>query len=112
MNNDFDYASGSQGRFLAGVLCGAAVGAALGVMFAPRAGAETRRQLAESSNRLRETANRTYSQASEGVNQIVSRGREAVDKGRAAGDRTLEKATTAGSESYSETFGNSPYPTA
>ncbi len=49
-----------QGRFLAGVLCGAAVGAALGVMFAPRAGAETRRQLAESSGRLRETANRTY----------------------------------------------------
>ena len=80
MNNEFDYASTSQGGFLAGVLCGAAVGAALGVMFAPRAGAETRRQLAESSGRLRETANRTYGQASEGVSQLVSRGREAVDK--------------------------------
>ena len=58
MDNDFDYASG-QARFLLGVICGAAVGAALGVMFAPRAGAETRRQLAESGGRLRETANRT-----------------------------------------------------
>jgi gas vesicle protein len=112
MNNEFDYASGSQGRFLAGVICGAAVGAALGVMFAPRAGAETRRQLAESSGRLRETANRTYNQASEGVSQIVSRGREAVDKGRAAFDRTRDKATSAASETYTETFGNTPYPTA
>ncbi len=46
------------------------------------------------------------------MSQLVSRGREAVDKGRAAFDRTREKATSAASETYTETFGNSPYPTA
>jgi len=103
MNNDFDSRSTGQGGFLAGLLCGAAVGAALGVMFAPRPGAETRRQLAESTGRLRETANRTYTDATDGLSHLASRGREAVDKGRAAFDRTREKATPAATETYADT---------
>ena len=112
MSNEFDSRSTGQGGFLAALLCGAAVGAALGVVLAPKSGAETRRQLAESTGRLRENATRTYSQATEGVNQLVTKGREAIDRGREVFDRTRQSATTTANETYAETFGNSPYPTA
>lgn len=108
MNHDFESRSNGQGGFLAGLLCGAAVGAALGVVFAPRAGAETRRQLAESTGKLRDTANRTYHQASDGVSHLVARGRDAVDRGREAFDRTREKATATATETYTDTFGHTP----
>jgi len=40
---------GGTGTFILGMLCGAAVGAAVGLMFAPRPGAEMRAQLADQS---------------------------------------------------------------
>jgi gas vesicle protein len=79
------------GAFLMGLLAGTVLGAGLGMLFAPKAGAETRKQLSEQANRLRSTANDTYSQASEKLNQasekvsqIVDRGREAYDRARSA----------------------------
>ena len=115
MQNDFDPRTAGPGSFVAGLLFGAAVGAALGVVLAPRSGAETRRQLAASGERIREEANRTYSRASQGVNQLVSRGREAIDRGREAFDRTRETASetmASATETFDETFPKSPYPTA
>src|SRR4051812_18178383 len=66
---DYDtrYNQASGGGFVSGLLFGAAVGAALGVIFAPRAGTDTRRQIAESGKNLREGAMRTYEQAREGA---------------------------------------------
>jgi gas vesicle protein len=83
--------------FLMGLLAGTVLGAGLGMLFAPKAGADTRRQLSEQANRLRSTANdtynqasekvhQTYQQASEKVSQIVDRGRDAYERTRAAGD--------------------------
>ncbi len=66
------------GGFVSGLLFGAAVGAALGVIFAPRAGSDTRRQIAESGKNLREGALRTYEQAREGANSAVSKARTRV----------------------------------
>ena len=76
------------GSFVSGLLFGAAVGAALGVIFAPRAGSDTRRQIAESGKNLREGAVRTYEQAREGANSAVAKARGAYDRGREAFDRT------------------------
>lgn len=76
------------GGFVTGLLFGAAVGAALGVIFAPRAGADTRRQIAESGKSVRDGALRTYEQAREGANAAVSKARSAYDRGREAFDRT------------------------
>jgi gas vesicle protein len=87
---DFDTRYNQQpgGGFVSGLLFGAAVGAALGVIFAPRAGTDTRRQIAESGKNLREGALRTYEQARDGANTAVSKARTAYDRGREAFDKT------------------------
>jgi gas vesicle protein len=71
-----------SGSFLMGLLAGTVLGAGLGMLFAPKPGAELRTQLGEQAGRLRSTANDTYQQATEKVSQIVDRGREAYDRAR------------------------------
>ncbi len=56
------------GGFLIGLLCGTALGAAIGLMFAPKAGSEFRQRLYESTGDIRRKAYETYDQASEQVN--------------------------------------------
>jgi len=86
------------GTFMVGMLCGAAIGAAVGLMFAPKPGAEMRQQIAEQSDRfrrrateqadhLRRRATEAYNDASETINDVVARGREAIDVGREAFQR-------------------------
>lgn len=72
--------------FLVGLLCGAAAGAALGLMFAPKAGAELRQNLYESGGNFGKRAREVYNQASEQMNSVVSKGRQAVERGREAFD--------------------------
>ena len=70
------------GSFLMGLLAGTVLGAGLGMLFAPRPGAELRTQLGDQANKLRSTAGGAYSQVGERVTQIVDRGREAYDRAR------------------------------
>ena len=71
------------GGFVTGLLCGAAVGAAIGLLLAPRSGAEMRRTLADSAERLREKGRDTYASASEVVGRVVEESRRAAEAGRA-----------------------------
>ena len=64
------------GSFLMGLLAGTVLGAGLGMLFAPKAGAEVRRQLSEQATRLRSTANETYNQASERISQASEKARK------------------------------------
>jgi gas vesicle protein len=91
------------GSFLMGLLAGTVLGAGLGMLFAPKAGADVRRQLSDQANRLRSTANDTYHQASDKVSQIVERGREAFDRARGHADTVSPSApgVTSGSTTYS-----------
>ena len=75
------------GSFLMGLLAGTVLGAGLGMLFAPKAGSETRKQLSEQATRLRSTAGDTYQQASEKINQASEKVSQMVDRGRAAYDR-------------------------
>ena len=96
------------GGFVLGLLCGTALGAAIGLMFAPKAGSEFRQRLYDSTGDIRRRAHETYDQASEQMNNIVSKGRQAVDRGREAFDSARQSAagqTTGGNGSASE-FGN------
>jgi gas vesicle protein len=80
------------GGFLIGLLCGTALGAAIGMMFAPRTGSEIRQTLYDSTGDIRRKAYDAYDQASEQVNNIVSKGRQAVDRGREAFDSARQSA--------------------
>jgi gas vesicle protein len=70
------------GAFLMGLLAGTVLGAGLGMLFAPKAGAELRTQLQDSANKLQRAANDGYTQASEKVTRMVEKGREAYDRAR------------------------------
>ncbi len=63
----------SGGAFLAGLLMGAAVGAGLALLFAPKTGRELRQQLAESARRARESARDAYQQATEKVSETAAK---------------------------------------
>jgi YtxH-like protein len=84
------------GSFLMGLLAGTVLGAGLGMLFAPKAGAELRNQVSEQAGRLRTTANDAYSQAQEKVSQIVDRGREAYDRARTGGGFHESDSTSGG----------------
>ena len=68
------------GSFLMGLLAGTVLGAGLGMLFAPKSGAELRSQIgstvADQTGKIRGAAEPYVQQASEKVSQIVDRGRE------------------------------------
>ena len=85
--------SNGRGTFLVGMLCGAAVGAAIGLMLAPKAGPELRRQLWDSTEGLRHRAGDAYGSASTVVSDVIARGRQAVEAGRETFQRNRPSAT-------------------
>ena len=108
------------GSFLMGLLAGTVLGAGLGMLFAPKAGAEVRKQLSEQASRLRSTATdtynqasekigQTYNQASEKLNQASERVGQIVDRGKEAYERAR---TSSGPSSMPNVgTGTSGYPT-
>ena len=72
------------GSFLMGLLAGTVLGAGLGMLFAPKAGADLRNQVSEQADACGQRPT-TRSQATEKVSQMVDRGREAYDRARAGG---------------------------
>ncbi len=81
------------GGFLIGLLCGTALGAAVGLMFAPKAGSELRQTLYESTGDIRKKAYDAYGQATEQVNNYVAKGKQAVERGREAFDSARQSAS-------------------
>ena len=68
------------GSFLMGLLAGTVLGAGLGMLFAPKAGAEVRKQLSEQATRLRSTATDTIHQASDKLSQVSQQASEKLGK--------------------------------
>jgi gas vesicle protein len=85
------YKEESGGGFLVGLLCGTALGAAIGLLFAPKAGSDLRQTLYDSTGDISKKAS-----------DMVSKGREAVDRGREAFDSARESATETGKELYNQ----------
>ncbi len=78
------------GSFLMGLLAGTVLGAGLGMLFAPKPGAELRTKLSEQAGKLRTTATDGYQQATGKVTQMVDRGREAYDRARTTASSAIE----------------------
>jgi gas vesicle protein len=97
---DMTESSGSgMGSFAIGLCCGAAIGAVIALMYAPKPGAEMRRSLSDQTEwirrragdqagRVKEQASQFYSGASETLNTVVERGREALNVGKEAFNKT------------------------
>jgi gas vesicle protein len=83
------------GSFLMGLLAGTVLGAGLGMLFAPKPGAELRTKLSEQAGKLKTTAADGYQQATGKVTQIVDRGREAYDRARHTAGTAVENVTNA-----------------
>jgi gas vesicle protein len=81
------------GSFLMGLLAGTVLGAGLGMLFAPKAGTDVRKQLSEQATRLRSTAAGTIQQASEKLGQASHQASEKisqiVDRARESGHREI-----------------------
>ena len=64
--------------FAYGLLVGAALGAAVGLLFAPRPGSELRGQLADATSRIRQRAGQAYNRAAGTMDDVASRVRSAA----------------------------------
>ena len=63
----------NSGKILAALLVGAAAGAALGLLFAPDKGSETRKKMAGKASELTDEIKERYNKSKEAVNDIKER---------------------------------------
>ena len=82
----------STSKTLLGFLAGAAVGAALGILFAPEKGTETRRKISEQGNDLADNIKGKFTDLVDGVKEkfssIKSDAEDVAEKGYTAYNRT------------------------
>jgi gas vesicle protein len=96
---------GSGGGFVMGLLAGTVLGAGLGMLLAPKAGADLRGQLGEQARTFGTRASEQYRRAGETATAWAERGRDMVNQARTAAEQAADEArghtgaTTGGSYS-------------
>jgi gas vesicle protein len=89
----------SGSNFLMGLVCGAAVGAAVGLLLAPKSGAELRQQISTSTDKLRRRAVDGYEQAADSVSgmvdDVVERSNKAMQRGKQTYENVRQSADAA-----------------
>jgi gas vesicle protein len=86
------YNNEGGGGFIMGLLTGAVIGAGIGMLMAPRAGADLRGQVAEQAKTFGTKASEQWSKASEAATGWAEKGREVVTQAREAVNRGAEEA--------------------
>ncbi len=88
----------STTKTLLGFVAGAAVGAALGILFAPDKGTETRRKISEQSNDLADNLKGKFTDLVDGVkdkfSSVKGEAEDVAEKGYSAYNRTKAEAKT------------------
>jgi gas vesicle protein len=83
------------GGFVLGLLTGAVLGAGLGMLFAPKAGAELRRRLGEQAENFANNASAGYQKASDGAAAWAGKAQESAgdwaNKASDAADEAVER---------------------
>jgi gas vesicle protein len=86
----------STTKALLGFIAGAAVGAALGILFAPDKGTETRRKISEQSNDLADNLKGKFTDLVDGVKEkfssLKSESEDVAEKGYSAYNRSKSEA--------------------
>jgi gas vesicle protein len=105
----FDHEGG--GGFMMGLLTGTVLGAGLGMLLAPKAGAELRGAIGEQARNLGGKASEQYRRASDSAGHWAEKGREFVDRARDAVSRGAEEArgyanSSSGSGASGSTYGS------
>lgn len=85
--------NGNGSGFTTGLICGAAVGAALALLFAPKPGSATRRDLAKSADKLRRRGRELYDSAAETAADVSDGVRDLADRGMDLVDDVTQRAT-------------------
>jgi gas vesicle protein len=84
--SEHGYEEDSGVGFMAGLFTGVAIGAGLGLLFAPRRGSEFRQGIADSAATASRAVKDTYRQASDAaggtIEEITTRGRQVYDQAR------------------------------
>src|SRR5438105_14488438 len=88
----FDNEGGGGGSFVMGLLTGTVLGAGLGMLFAPKAGAELRNQLSEQAGNMANQASEGYRRATESAGQWAEKGREVYNKASEAVTKGAQEA--------------------
>ncbi len=90
MANEYEKEEGGPG-FVMGLLTGTVLGAGLGMLFAPKPGAELRGQLSDGANTVGRTASDGYRRAADAANTVAEKGRQFYDRARDAVARGSEE---------------------
>jgi len=85
-------------------LAGLGAGALLGVLYAPRAGSETREEIKQTVEEGREYAKDLGHDTLESFTELVERGKDAIDEQR----EQMEAAVEAGRQAYREAMSEGP----
>jgi gas vesicle protein len=91
---DYDVKDSGAG-FLLGLLSGAVLGVGIGMLLAPRSGAELRHGLAQSANDLQRAATDSLNQVSSKVRETAEKGRGAISRAKDSWDQTRQEAEVA-----------------
>ena len=95
-NEDYP-SSGTPGlAFALGVLSGAAIGVALGLLFAPKDGAAMRHDIARRSRDLRNDAGGQLDRMTAAADDLVERGRDVAQRARTAVSTGIREARRQG----------------
>ena len=85
-----------SGKLLTGVIIGAAAGAALGILFAPEKGEETRKKLAKKSGDIGDSVRNKFNELGEALQEkydnIRSEANNILDKGKQKAQDVKDKA--------------------
>ncbi len=104
----YETENGGSG-FMMGLLTGTVLGAGLGMLLAPKAGAEIRNQIGEQARTVGTKASEQYRRASEVATEWAEKGREAVTQARDAVHKGAEEARgyASGTTGSTSSFGSS-----
>ena len=90
--NDYDSRLNYLGTFLAGLVLGGLVGAAMAMLMAPASGPETRRQIREKSLELRAQAEQQVEEARKRAEEMQERSRVVLEEQKARLNKAIEDA--------------------